>query len=327
MKKIIINKNDENNRLDKFIMKLLPLLPEKMMYKSIRKKRIKVNGKKSEISYRLKEGDVLELYINDEFFEKSTTEDDFKSAPVNLDIVYEDENIMVINKKAGLIVHPDKNCKVDCLINRIKNYLFKKGEYNPENENSFAPALVNRIDRNTQGMVMAAKNAQSLRELNKKIKSREIYKFYLTIVCGTIKKDEDTLTSFLDKNKDKNKVYIKNKNADLKKYKTIITKYKVLKRSRKFTLLEVSLLTGRTHQIRAHFASIGHPLLGDGKYGKNIINKELKYKYQALCAYKIHFDFKDSDGFLNYLNGKTFEINSENIWFIEDFNTRILKSY
>ena len=144
---------------------------------------------------------------------------------------------------------------------------------------------------------------------------------------SVIKKDEDTLTAFLDKNENKNKVYIKNKNVDLKKYKTIITKYKVLKRSRKFTLLEVSLLTGRTHQIRAHFASIGNPLLGDGKYGKNVINKELKYKYQALCAYKIHFDFKDSDGFLNYLNGKVFEIKRENIWFVEDFNNRILGDY
>ena len=327
MRKITINKNDENNRLDKFITKLLPLMPERMMYKSIRKKRIKVNGKKSEISYRLKAGDVLELYINNEFFEKSSKEDDFRSAPVNLDIIYEDENIMIINKKAGLLVHPDKNCKVDCLINRIKNYLFKKGEYNPENENSFSPALVNRIDRNTQGMVIAAKNAQSLRELNQKMKSREIYKFYLAIACGVIKKEEDTLTAFLDKNKEKNKVYIKNKAADLKKFKTIITKYTVLKRSRKFTLLEVSLLTGRTHQIRAHFASLGYPLLGDGKYGKNTINKELKYKHQALCAYKIQFDFKDSGGFLNYLNGKVFEIKRENIWFIEDFNSRISEKY
>ncbi len=327
MKKIIINKNDESNRLDRFIAKSLPLIPESIIYKAIRKKRIKVNGKKSEISYRLKEGDVLELYINDEFFEKSSAEDDFKSAPVNLDIVYEDENIIIINKKAGLVVHPDKNCKVDCLINRIKNYLFKKGEYNPENENSFSPALVNRIDRNTQGMVIAAKNAQSLKELNEKMKSREIHKYYLCIVCGVIKKDEETLTAFLDKNENKNKVYIKSKSADLKKFKTIITKYKVLKRSGNFTLLEVSLLTGRTHQIRAHLASIGHPLLGDGKYGKNAINKEQKYKYQALCAYKLCFDFKYSGGFLSYLNGKKFEIKREDIWFVEDFNGRILKKY
>ena len=168
MKKITVNKNDSGKRLDRFLTQSFPRLPESLIQKYIRKKRIKVNGKKASNSLKVHEGDLVELYINDEFFEPLSYEDDFKKAPCNLDVIYEDENILLTNKKAGLIVHPDKNFQVDCLINRIKNYLFKKGEYLPESENSFAPALVNRIDRNTAGIVIAAKNAKTLNILNQK---------------------------------------------------------------------------------------------------------------------------------------------------------------
>lgn len=326
MKKISVNKNDAGNRLDKFINKCFPNIPYSLLYKYIRKKRIKVNGKKEEISYRLKENDVLELYINDELLEKSNKSSDFKAASEDIEILYEDDNIMIINKKAGLIVHPDDDIKVDCLVNRIKSYLFKKGEFNPENENSFAPALVNRIDRNTSGIVIAAKNAESLRILNLKMKERELHKKYICILCGTLKKDTEILKAFLDKNSSENKVYISNKMKN-KNYKTILTKYSVIDKSKKFTLAEIELLTGRTHQIRAHMAYLGYPLLGDGKYGVNRINREMGYKYQALCAYKLKFDFKDKDNLLGYLDGKEFGVNMDKIWFVSDFYKRLVNIF
>lgn len=326
MKKISVNKNDAGNRLDKFINKCFPNIPYSLLYKYIRKKRIKVNGKKEEISYRLKENDILELYINDELLEKSNKSSDFKAASEDIEILYEDDNIMIINKKAGLIVHPDDDIKVDCLVNRIKNYLFKKGEFNPENENSFAPALVNRIDRNTSGIVIAAKNAESLRILNLKMKERELHKKYICILCGTLKKDTEILKAFLDKNSSENKVYISNKMKN-KNYKTILTKYSVIDKSKKFTLAEIELLTGRTHQIRAHMAYLGYPLLGDGKYGVNRINREMGYKYQALCAYKLKFDFKDKDNLLGYLDGKEFGVNMDKIWFVSDFYKRLVNIF
>lgn len=326
MKKISVNKNDAGNRLDKFINKCFPNIPYSLLYKYIRKKRIKVNGKKEEISYRLKENDVLELYINDELLEKSNKSSDFKAASEDIEILYEDDNIMIINKKAGLIVHPDDDIKVDCLVNRIKNYLFKKGEFNPENENSFAPALVNRIDRNTSGIVIAAKNAESLRILNLKMKERELHKKYICILCGTLKKDSEILKAFLDKNSSENKVYISNKMKN-KNYKTILTKYSVIDKLKKFTLAEIELLTGRTHQIRAHMAYLGYPLLGDGKYGVNKINREMGYKYQALCAYKLKFDFKDKDNLLGYLDGKEFGVNMDKIWFVSDFYKRLVNIF
>lgn len=326
MKKISVNKNDAGNRLDKFINKCFPNIPYSLLYKYIRKKRIKVNGKKEEISYRLKENDILELYINDELLEKSNKSSDFKAASEDIEILYEDDNIMIINKKAGLIVHPDDDIKVDCLVNRIKNYLFKKGEFNPENENSFAPALVNRIDRNTSGIVIAAKNAESLRILNLKMKERELHKKYICILCGTLKKDTEILKAFLDKNSSENKVYISNKMKN-KNYKTILTKYSVIDKSKKFTLAEIELLTGRTHQIRAHMAYLGYPLLGDGKYGVNKINREMGYKYQALCAYKLKFDFKDKDNLLGYLDGKEFGVNMDKIWFVSDFYKRLVNIF
>ena len=326
MKKFSVPKNDAGNRLDKFINKCFPNIPYSLLYKYIRKKRIKVNGKKEEISYRLKENDVLELYINDELLEKSNKSSDFKAASEDIEILYEDDNIMIINKKAGLIVHPDDDIKVDCLVNRIKSYLFKKGEFNPENENSFAPALVNRIDRNTSGIVIAAKNAESLRILNLKMKERELHKKYICILCGTLKKDSEILKAFLDKNSSENKVYISNKMKN-KNYKTILTKYSVIDKSKKFTLAEIELLTGRTHQIRAHMAYLGYPLLGDGKYGVNKINREMGYKYQALCAYKLKFDFKDKDNLLGYLDGKEFGVNMDKIWFVSDFYKRLVNIF
>ena len=184
MKSFEIEKNDESQRLDKFIHKAAPLLPQSLLYKYIRTKRIKVNGKRAEISTRLRLGDKVDMYINDEFFEKKESTYDFLKASKHLDIIYEDENIMLLDKKVGVLCHPDNEEYVDTLIGRIKRYLYEKGEYSPDRENSFVPSLVNRIDRNTGGIVIAAKNAESLRILNQKMKDRELHKFYLCVLIG-----------------------------------------------------------------------------------------------------------------------------------------------
>ncbi len=308
MKTVIINENDAGQRLDKFLGKYFKNMPKSLIYKGIRKKRIKVNGKKSEINYSLKSGDKLELYINDEFFEVPDERVSFmKITAPSLEIVYEDENIILMDKSPGVIVHEDENEKVNTLLNHMKAYLYQKGEYNPDDENSFVPALCNRIDRNTGGIVIGAKNAAALRVLNEKIKSREIKKFYLCLVCGKLNKKQDILKGYLVKNTSQNRVYIHN--SPVPNGKTILTKYRVIKENRLTSLVEVELLTGRTHQIRAHFASIGHPLAGDGKYGKNEVNKELGMKIQALYSYKLRFDFSD-ENILSYLNGKSFEVES-----------------
>ena len=318
MKSFVIEKNDAGQRLDKFLTKSVPNLPQSLLYKYIRLKRIKLNRKRAEISTRLQEGDVVELYINDEFFAPAETRYDFLSAPKALDVLYEDENILLLNKKAGLLSHPDDREYIDTLITRVKRYLFEKGEFNPANEASFAPSLVNRIDRNTAGIVIAAKTAEALRVLNQKMKGRELHKYYLCVVVGTLQEKEGLLEGWLWKDEDKNKVFIhkQKKNPDDKE---IRTKYRVLREGNGLSLLEVDLLTGRTHQIRAHFASIGHPLLGDGKYGANAQNKKSGLKKQCLCSYKLTFDFTTDAGALGYLNGKTFEIGD--VWFQKEFDT------
>lgn len=313
MKSFTVTKNDASLRLDKFIVKNCPALPSSLMFKYIRTKRIKVNGKRAEISTRLQEGDTVEAYINDEFFVSVQPKYDFLSAPARLDIVYEDENILLTDKKQGLLVHPDKNEYGDTLIARIQHYLYDRGEYRPQDENSFRPALANRIDRNTGGIVIAAKNAESLRILCDKIKYREIEKKYLAVIHGVPKKKSDLLEGYLEKNEKKNKVFLKSGKTDSSL--TIKTRYTVLESRAGLSLVEVELLTGRTHQIRAHMASIGHPLLGDGKYGKSAADKKMGFDKQALYSYSLKFDFKTDAGILNYLNGKRFTV--KEVWFAE----------
>lgn len=314
MKEFKITKNDDSLRLDKFITKNCPTLPSSLMFKYIRTKRIKVNSKRAEISTRLKEGDIVSAYINDEFFVKLQPKYDFLSAPKTLDIVYEDENILLADKKQGVLVHPDKNEYNNTLIARIQHYLYDKGEYDPESENSFRPALANRIDRNTGGIVIAAKNAEALRILCDKIKDRELDKRYLTIVHGVPNKKTDTLSGFMLKDEEKNRVYMKKNRDD--GAKTVKTKYTVLASRNNLSLLEIELITGRTHQIRAHMSSIGHPLLGDGKYGKTARDKKMGFDKQALYSYRLTFDFKTDAGILNYLNGKSFTV--KNVWFASE---------
>ena len=265
MREFTIHKNDADQRLDRFLLKAVPLLPASLAQKYIRLKRIKVNGARAERDYRLREGDRLQLYLNDEFFEAPSEENVYLTiANPKLHILYEDENILLLDKPAGLVVHADEGEKVNTLVNHMLAYLYQKREWKPREENAFTPALCNRIDRNTGGIVIAAKNAEALRVLNEKIRERELSKFYLCICLGRPEPPKGRIECFLRKDSKTNTVRVYH--HPVPDGRSAVTLYETLETRDRLSLVEVELLTGRTHQIRASFADMGHPLLGDGKY-------------------------------------------------------------
>jgi 23S rRNA pseudouridine955/2504/2580 synthase len=321
MRILKVNHNDAGQRLDKFLSKAVPGLPTSLMYKFIRTKKIKRNRARTEQSVMLCEGDEIQLFIRDEFF-ASPEEDTGALSRIRpkIEAVYEDDNILLVHKRPGVLVHEDDEAKDNTLIMHIKAYLAQKGEYDPESEQSFAPALCNRIDRNTGGIVIAAKNAEALRVMNQKIRDDEVRKFYYCIVHGKMPKQQDTLRAYLRKDSLHNQVEVTD--TPLHGSKDIITKYRVVAERGGNSLLEVELVTGRTHQIRAHLAHIGHPLLGDGKYGVNRDDRARGYKYQALYACRLIFNFKDESGALGYLRGREVALPTDAVWFYQDFFDR-----
>lgn len=315
MKEFTIGSNDSGQRLDRFLAKAVPLLPASLAQKYIRIKRIKCNGARAERDTRLKAGDVLQLYINDEFFDKPREDNAYLTVAVpKLSIVYEDENILLVDKRPGLAVHPHDGAEYGrTLIDHIQSYLYQKREWRPREENAFTPALCNRIDRNTGGIVIAAKTAEALRVLNQKIKDREMDKRYLAIVEGTPKPAVGSLKGYLFKDAKKNRVFVTD--SPQPGAKTCQTNYKLLQSAKGLSLVECELITGRTHQIRAQFAHAGHPLLGDGKYGK--LDKRFDRNYQALYSYKLTFCFTTEAGSLGYLNGKSFQV--DRVEFVDEY--------
>lgn len=307
MKEFKIGKNDAGQRLDRWLSKTLPLLPAPLAQKYIRLKRVKLNGKGAKRDVRLELGDLLQLYINDEFFEKPTEENAFLSIyQPNLTILYEDEHILLVDKRPGLVVHPDEGEQVNTLITHIQAYLYGKREWSPYKENSFAPALCNRIDRNTGGIVIAAKTALGLRVMNQKIRDRELNKYYLAVLHGTMDKKEGKIENFLLRDQHNKQVSVHTR--PVPGGKTAVTLYRTLASRGDLSLVECDLITGRTHQIRAQFAHAGHPLLGDGKYGSEAQNRPYGRKIQALYSYRLDFDFTtDAEG-LDYLSGMHFQV-------------------
>lgn len=321
MRILKIEKNDAGQRIDKFLTKAVKGMPQSLMYKFLRTKKIKLNRHRAEPDTRLCEGDEVELFIRDEFFD-SPHEDSGAIGRIEpkLDVVYEDENIILLNKRPGVLVHEDDEGRDNTLIMHLQAYLFRKGEYDPEKEQSFAPALCNRIDRNTGGIVIAAKNAASLRDMNERIRSGQVKKFYLCAVHGRMPKQHDVLEGWLRKDNKTNTVSISDKEQPVKNgWREIKTGYRVLAENDGDSLLEVELFTGRTHQIRASMAHIGHPLLGEGKYGVNREDKKRGYKWQALYSYRVRFDFEKAGDVLDYLAGKEYSLPHSAVWFCADF--------
>ena len=320
MKEFTIGNNDAGQRLDRFVAKTVPLLPASLVQKYIRKKRIKVGGIGAKRDYKLCLGDVVQMYVNDEFFEAPGKENAYlKVVDPSLDIIYEDENILLINKQDGVLCHSDSGYDYGSVISRVQAYLHQNGEWRPREENAFAPALCNRIDRNTSGIVIAAKNAETLRIINDKLRLREIDKYYLAAVHGTPKPPFKRLEGYIFKDAVKNQVFVSKSSRPGSK--SAIMDYRTIASEGRLSLLECRLITGRTHQIRAQLADIGHPLLGDGKYGSERLNKPYGEKHQALCSYKLVFAFKTDAGPLSYLDKSTFQI--RNIPFVTKYFSTI----
>ncbi|MEG2799314.1 MAG: RluA family pseudouridine synthase [Erysipelotrichaceae bacterium] len=298
MRELVVNENDSDQRVDKFLTKSLKNLPTSLMYKYIRNKKIKVNKQRCFISQRLQVGDTLQCYIAEEFFEGEVNLD-FLESKSSIDIVYEDENLLLVNKEAGLLCHSNESDDHDTLIDRIKHYLYNQNSFDPASELSFAPSLTNRLDRNTSGIVIAAKNAKTLRLINVLFKKHLIKKYYHCIVDGKMMKQSDLLV-FYHQKQDGNIADISE--TSLLGYKEVITAYRVLDYKEDVSLLEVDLQSGKSHQIRSSLAYIHHPLLGDVKYQ----GKKLGHYQLMLCACELLFPDDKELEHLSYLKNKHF---------------------
>lgn len=307
MKEFTITGKDDGRRLDKWMLAEMPLLSPGMCQKYLRLKRVRINGKVAARDARLATGDVLNIYLNDELFEKPHRTDALLSKfHWHLNIVYEDENILLVDKRPGIMVHGDASEKLNTLVTHVRAYLYQKGEYDSMVEGSFAPAPCNRIDRFTGGIVIFAKNAAALREMDIRIRNHEVAKHYMYIIIGQMRTAHGTLDNYVLKQEGRRKVIVSDR--PLPGAQRAQTRYETLAITQGLSLMDCELLTGRTHQIRVQFAHAGHPLLGDGQYGDPAEGQRFGREYQALYAYRLVFNFSDETQTLGYLNGRSFAV-------------------
>lgn len=301
---LIVKKEESGQTLEKYVKKVLNHAPMSFIYKLFRKKDVKVNGHWQDKKYLINEGEEIKIFVTDEQLEEFKSQRDIKaSSDISSWIIYEDDNILLINKPRGILVQKDSSGD-EALDEMVLLYLSNKGEYDPNSVSAYKPAPAHRLDRNTAGIVVFGKNIIALRVLQEIINDKsKASKRYLALVKGEIDKDGE-INAPLEKNAKNGRVYV-NENG-----KPSLTRYKVLKHLNGYTLLEVELLTGRTHQIRVHMAYINHPVIGDSKYGDYALNKEIEDKYnfknQFLVAYQLYFHSLDNN--LKYLSKKKFEI-------------------
>ena len=302
MREFVIGKKNDGRRLEKWLPSVAPGLSFALVRRFLRLKRVRINGRPAKEGAVLAEGDTVNAYINDEFFEERPRENRLLAGfRHRIDVIYEDENILLIDKRPGMRVHPDEEEKVDTLVTHVQAYLYQRGEYDGA---GFAPALCNRIDRFTGGIVIAAKNREALLAMDAKIRSREVSKFYLCAAAGRLAPPEGTLKGYLLK--EGKRVRVLAKSAPGAQYAE--TRYRTISCDGGVSLVECELMTGRTHQIRAQFAAAGHPLIGDTQYGDPEINRRYPSNFQQLYSYRVAFDFTTDAGCLNYLKGRAFQV-------------------
>ena len=314
MKEFTATSNDAGVRLSRFVQSVTVGLPTSLLYKSFRNKRIKVNGKRAAPEDRLAAGDLVQLYINDEFFKSGTAAPRPAKPPrtrqPSVQVVYEDENIAVLYKPAHLLCHSDRTGDAN-LVDAFTQYLAGKGEYLPGGENRFAPALCNRLDRGTEGLVIAAKNYAALRDMNEIIRTDRLKKEYYTITVGIPPRGR--FTAWWEHDEKANKVSIHAHPDQAGRRKQIVTDVDVLRTAGPYALCRIGLVTGRTHQIRAHLAYLGRPVLGDIKYGNRKANQRAGARTQALCAVRISFLDIPKENTLHYLTGKVIKLKDPQI--------------
>jgi len=305
LREIRVGKNDSNQRLDRFLKKYMDEAGTGFIYKMLRKKNIKVNESKASPEMMIFEGDTIQLYLSDETIDKFIGTKEVRKSKLAPRIIYEDENLVLINKPAGILSHGAGEEFEENIVDSLITYLIQKGDYIPRIEKTFSPSICNRLDRNTSGVIIGAKNSEALRLVNKAIKEGSVRKYYKTIVKGTIKEDFEH-KGFLIKDEDRNLVDISDKQGE--RSKDVYTKFRVIMSKGGYSLLEVELITGRTHQIRSTLQTMGYPVIGDRKYGNSVVNDEFRKKYglenQWLHGYRIVLNGLEEK--LDYLNSREF---------------------